>query len=514
MIYRILFLVYIILSFNACDILRISPFEVVSWTPGEGYHDNPDEITVSLEFSLDPDQDSVEKRFSFTGDNGRVKGNFSWEGRKVTFTPLTPLEKNTDYKISVSPEARDIRGLSMDTAFDSSFSTRPAAIRPVLVSFYPAMYAEVPEPRTEVRLEFSESVPLNTLYDNVSFTPAMTGYWRLENEGKLAVFTPAEPWAHNKRYEVRLTSSLSDNNGMSTGDNFTSVFTAGAASGAPVLLEARRVLRNGSYVKLNHDEKGYVYAAGSLTENKGWEKDDKLFLVFSKPADMLSVKNNLSVENAPSVIMEASPAGNTEIFSKEVVFSFNSIPAYESRFTFRLKPGIRDKEGNESENEYIFRIFADGKSSKPPSLTGIRMPMAPGSGTNPELIYFGIDSLFEIIPLKDGVENYPPGEGVYTWIELYFSAAEGASVNIFSLMELLRIETSNNVIGFSPRQVKTSGFSVPLPHTSLGYSERIEIAGILTNSNNYGLISFQIAPGLTDSLGNRNGKTLSISLIK
>jgi hypothetical protein len=81
-------------------------------------------------------------------------------------------------------------------------------------------------------------------------------------------------------------------------------------------------------------------------------------------------------------------------------------------------------------------------------------------------------------------------------------------------MELFRIETSNNVLTFSPRQIKTNGFSAPEPEKGWENFERIEIAGILTNSTNFGIVNFQISPGLTDSLGNKSEKQFRISLVK
>jgi hypothetical protein len=203
--------------------------------------------------------------------------------------------------------------------------------------------------------------------------------------------------------------------------------------------------------------------------------------------------------------METSPGYKTEF-----IFRFDTTPAYESRFTFRIKPGVKDTSGNESKDEYIYRIFADGKFSKPPELIGFRMPLTPGSGRNLECL--GIDSLLEKVAISE--ENYPSGVRVQTWFDLYFSAAEGADIDLFSLVELFRIETSNNVFSFSPNQIKTNNFSVSDPQAGWENFLRIEIGGTLTNTTNYGLVYFQIAAGLKDSLGNKNENSQRITFIK
>ena len=501
----ILFLLSIF-SFISCDILRTSLFEVVSCTPESGYQSEPEKINISLDFSHDPDRASVEKNFSLTGDGNRVKGIFSWNDKKMMFFPLVPLEINTDYTITLSADTHDTKGLSMDESFNRYFSTRPDDTRPILVSSYPEMYSEVTDARAEIELEFFTPISLKTLYDNVSFSPSMSGIWRLESDERIAIFTPAEPWTQKTRYEIRYSTSLTNNNGMNIGNDFLCVFTTKIDLEIPYLVSAMRITNKNELITLSAD-RGYSSVAESPVENKDWEKDDKLTLIFSKPVDSISVKNYISVENAPNLLME-TPAG----YETEYTFRFENIPVYESRFTLKVKPGIKDAAGNESKEEYIYKIFANGKRSKPPMLAGIRIPMAPASSTDNELIFYETDSLFNSFPITD--ENYPSGENIYTWIELYFLTAEDASIDLFSLMELFRIDTSNNVISFSPRQIKDADFSLAEPHIGMEEYKRIEITGYLTNSTNIGVVNIQISAGLKDTLGNRNEKLLKISLLK
>jgi hypothetical protein len=502
---NIFYLFLSVICFFSCDILRTSPFEVSSWSPGEGYHSNPEELTVSLNFSLDPDRDSVERRFSLNGSNGRVKGIFLWEGRRVTFVPAAPLEKNNDYNLSLSADAHDINGLSMDAAFERKFTTRPGTQRPVLISFSPSMYAQIDDLKTEVRLYFSLPVTLSVLYENASFNPSMSGVWRLEEDGKLAIFTPSTPWTKNKRYEMRYSTSLTDNKGMNIGNEFKSIFITGTDKELPELLQANRVTKNGDFLPLERDAAGFTSAAEKYTENKGWEKEDRLSLVFSKPVDSSSVINCVSVENASSFSMETAPG-----FNDEFIFCFDNAPFYESRFVFKIKAGVKDNAGNESKDEYIYRVFADGESSKPPRLCGVRTTLSPKNNTG--LVSFEEGGLFEDFPITD--ENYPSGENVKTWIELYFETAKGAKIDVISVMELFNIDTSNSVLVFSPVQIKTKNFTIPEPQSGWENFERIEITGTLKNSINYGIVNFIIGSGLKDNLGNKNEKLFRISTRK
>jgi hypothetical protein len=500
---RLINLLITVFLLCSCDILRFSLFEITSWTPGSGYHDEPENITVSLRFSHNPDRQSVERNFSLTGNGSRVRGTFSWNGKNVTFVPLVPLEHNTDYVINVSAGASDTDGLSMDESFTAGFTTRPDNFRPVLISCSPASYEEIEDMRAEVSLLFSIPVSLKALYETVSFNPSMPGFWRLSpsDEGSLAVFTPAEPWTQGTRYEIRVSSSLTaDNNGMNTASDFYSVFTAGVDREEPYLLSASKISKDGEITGLF--ELPFI--------NRDWEKDDSVLLVFSKPVDSLSLKNYITVEDAPSLVMQNMFTPGNE--NAEFIFKFDGSPSFESYFTVRIKPGIKDFSGNESKNEYVYKIRADGQFSKPPVLVGIRMPLSPDSIGDLALVSIASDSVFQIIPITDG--DYPSGISVNTWIELYFSVAPDASINTFSLMELFRIETSNNVVNFSPRRVKTDNFTVSSPHDGWEDYQRVEIGGTLTNSTNFGLIYLQIGAGLADSLGNNNENLQKITFIK
>jgi hypothetical protein len=332
----------------------------------------------------------------------------------------------------------------------------------------------------------------------------MQGSWQLEDDGEKAIFIPAEPWKQQQKYEIRVSSSLTDNNGMNAGNEFISIFTTGIDSEKPRLISVSRIAKDGSVSELTPGG-SFSGAAQMPVENSGWEKEDRLSLVFSKPVEGLSVKNCLTAEDTPSLIMETSSD-----YSNGFIFKFESIPSYESRFTLRIKKGIKDNAGNESDDEYLYRIFTNGKYSKPPELAGIRMPMSPDCDA--ELFSVSKDSLLANIPIMD--EHYPSGEGRQSWIELYFITTEDALIDPFSVMEHFRIDTSNNVIAFSSHKVKSSGFTIKEPQIGWEDCIRLEITGILVNSVNFGLVNFIINAGLKDSLGNRNEKPQLISVVK
>lgn len=495
----------------SCDILRDSPFEVSAWSPGGGFHDPAGDIPLALDFSRSPGRASVERYFSLTEDGNRVNGAFRWEGRRMIFFPNAPLEENRDYAVTLAADASDEEGLSMDRRFEGNFTTRGDGSRPRFLSVFPENGAILYGERAELRIVFSRPVSLGSLREYVSLSPAMEGAWSQEETGGAVRFTPVEPWEQGRRYELKISASLAGENGMSIGKDIITLFTAGDDRVKPFLRGAWRLDGEGIMEELAEALPPASGISGAPRENPGWEKDSRIRLEFSEPVDTSTVLSCLTAEPAPSLVLETLPG-----FQEEIVFRFAERPAWGSRFTLRIKAGIRDAAGNESGEERLFRICADGLYSKPPALIGIRLPMAPGKsgaeGQDPR--DYSPESLFYDLPIAGGEGRYPYGERIPAWIELYFDTAPGAEIDVFSVMDLFRIETTNNVFTFSPQSVETENFSLPLPRPGWESYGRLEIRGKLTNTINSGVVSFCLDPGLGDTRGNRNEEQFRISLLK
>jgi hypothetical protein len=495
----------------SCDILRDSPFEVSAWSPGEGFFDPAEDLPLILDFSRSPGRASVERHFSFTEDGNRINGAFRWEGRRMFFYPSAPLEENRDYTVTLAADASDEGGLSMDRRFEGNFTTRGDSSRPRFLSVFPENGATLYGERMELRIVFSRPVPLTSLREHISLSPAMEGAWSRDEAGGTVRFTPIEPWKQGQRYELRISASLSGENGMSMGRDIITLFTAGDDRVKPFLRGAWRLDGEGIMTKLEEALPPASGVSGTPTENSGWEKDSRIRLEFSEPVDTSTVKSSLAAEPAPSLILETMPG-----FQEEIVFRFAERPAWGSRFTVQIKAGIRDAAGNESREERLFRIHANGEYSKPPGLIGIRLPMAPGkSGAEAQDPRdYSPENLFYDLPITSGEGRYPYEERIPAWMELYFDTAPGAEIDAFSVMDLFRIETTNNVFSFSSQSIEAENFSFPDPRPGWESYRRLEIRGKLTNTINAGVVSFCLDPGLCDTLGNQNEKSFRISLLK
>jgi hypothetical protein len=250
-------------------------------------------------------------------------------------------------------------------------------------------------------------------------------------------------------------------------------------------------------------------------EYGGWESFHRLELEFSEPVDAGSVRSHLAVESSANqgagLLMETPPG-----LSSRVSFGFTEKPLWDNSFLFRLRTGVKDEAGNESPEEYVYRIRTAGPLSRPPALVGIRLPLAPGK-TDPEEQEpesFGAEDSFSDLHITGGEGRFPYAEETPVWIELYFDTAPGTEINPYSLMNLFRVEATANALYFSPRSVRDSGFTWAEKREGWENYERLEIRGFLTNRINSGIVTFQIGSGLEDKRGNSSVKAFRISLLK
>jgi len=209
--------------------------------------------------------------------------------------------------------------------------------------------------------------------------------------------------------------------------------------------------------------------------------------------------------------METDPG-----FSDAIVFGFDGSYEWNKEYFLHLNSGIADKNGNESEEEILFRIRTDGPYSKPPELIGLRLPMIPGESdiNDQNLMIYSVNDLINDLPIEYGDKKYPYEQQIPAWIELYFDTAPETSVDPFSLMNLFQVDATNSALSFIPLKIQCGDFSCPDPVDGWEDYNRIQINGCFTNTVNSGVVSFRIREGLKDLRGNKSGRSFRLDLNK
>ena len=497
----------LLLLLVSCDILRESPFEVVSWTPGNGYH-NTEGLVVSLLLSHPSDKPRTEQSFLLSEDGRNVRGTFSWDDKRLYFKPSSPLESNRNYTITLNTSAQNSDGLSLENKFTASFTTRPSGGNPRVISVMPEDKI-VTKSRGSVAIRFTEAVSLSACISYISFSPAVNGSWRLDDNGYLACFTPLEPWKTGLSYRVDINSGFMSASGRVMGEDYFFIFNTiiNNDSEKPVLLSAWALHDNNNLNEIiTNDISDHL-----LKEYSDWDSSSRLKLVFSKPVDTVSVRQRLIIEPNVLLIMETAPG-----LSETIIFRFSEKPVWQSQFIFRLNPGVRDESGNESDETKHWKIVLGNENSKPPVLIGIRLPLSPGKlfiHEQQPTTFTPLDLHADLNFVYDD-ELFPYAKAIPFWFELYFDIALNAKINTFSLMNHFRIESTNAAVSFSPRNIIDSGFTWLSTVQGWESYHRVEIQGYITNTINSGVVTFRISPGLEDNKGNKSAEAFVISLLK
>ncbi len=492
----------------SCDILRSRPFCVISWTPGEGRFGSDDDLTASVTFSEEPDRVSAENAFSMTENGAAIAGSFSWDGVTLRFDPCMTLRDAADFRVSVGAGARNPRGVSLEDILEGRFSTRLEDGRPSIVSTEPERGGILEGILGSVSLVFSEPVDAASYRECLSLTPAITGVWRLGDDGATATFSPLEPWVWAAEYRLTVSGDLSDSCGNRMGESVSLRFTVGDDAIQPSVIGAQALDKSGALVSsLLPDDP----SDGFVTENAEWEADWRFRVSFSENVSMRSLEGCVESEGGPSVTLES-----LDDMADSAVFRLDERPAWGKRFAIRIRAGMEDANGNPSESDTVFRFLADGPHSAPPRFMGIRMPLAPGE-TNPEdrdLAVFALDEPYSTLALSGGTGSYPLGVATNTSLELYIEVAPGACLDPASIMESFTVSGSNGAIDVSLNRVTIAGFEYATPHAPWAACSVARIDGTLTNRVNSGIVTFALAAGFRDSSWNATCTAQSLPLLK
>lgn len=181
-------------------------------------------------------QDSAQSRFSLRDIVGNpVAGAFEWLApqQKLRFRPAAPLDGATTYVARIGPGLRARDGRSFTWPEEFTFTTNQA---PVALSWLPRGSAVAMG--TMIKVVFDIPMHAQSIRNNFTVLPSVTGDSHLENGGKTFVFDPQGPLPPNTDYQVTVGAGARSQDGFTLGRTFTWTFHTAATAGAPVLAAA------------------------------------------------------------------------------------------------------------------------------------------------------------------------------------------------------------------------------------------------------------------------------------
>ena len=240
------------ITFKEVQLISKRPPFVQTSTPAAEADRFPAWEAITLLFSRPMDPACVEQAFSLSPP---AQGKFTWfnDHRSLAFKPDT-LQFETEYTLTVSPEAQDRHGHHLDgdqnrvagDAFVMKFSTGPADLTP------PRIVGATPKPNTQnvapeavLNLYYSEPIDSASVHpDRILLTASgqpmpLSGKVRnyvVDNRSVLSFF-PAENLQENATYKVQLLPGFSDLLGNTSTQQTTFFFKTGSSLFTPITMD-------------------------------------------------------------------------------------------------------------------------------------------------------------------------------------------------------------------------------------------------------------------------------------
>jgi uncharacterized protein YfaS (alpha-2-macroglobulin family) len=199
---------------------------VIQRTPERG-EELPPDGTIQVVFDRAMDKGSVESALMVDPD---VRGSVKWvDDRTMNFTPERTLERDSEYHVTIGPEAKAADGNQLDGTYRFRFRTVGYL---EVAQVIPAPDTEDVEANSTVTVIFNRPVvPLMAVSDPeyedlpqpLAFDPPVEGSGEWLNTS-IYVFTPDEPLAGGTSYTAWVTAGLEDTTGGVIDEDFEWTF--------------------------------------------------------------------------------------------------------------------------------------------------------------------------------------------------------------------------------------------------------------------------------------------------
>lgn len=489
---------------GGCLPLLAPTLAVLEWSPSSERVDPSGGVQVWVQFSRAVEPTRAEQAFTLSEDGTALEGRFLWEGDKLCFSPLREVRKGHRYLIVVTTEVESPDGVSLDQEFRFAFSTRAEDVRPKVTRIAPADGSTIDDLALAVELSFSEPVDRASFLGAFSVSPSVTGSFSWSADGASCSFAPAQPWAWQTEYTVRISDSLADAEGNTLAEEVVSRFTVGTDCTAPAVVEARNSVGGaaGGVALLAEDPQ-----AAPPTATHGWESDWGIAIAFSEPVLREGLEGSVSVQPPWDFEIE-----DTSHASDRFVLIPRGRLARDTLYRLTIRRGIADLQGNATRADVSYLFFTDGPATRAPEVALLRFRSNPSKPAGQaEFFEYAPTDVDAALPL-DPVE-FPVGAARSTTLDLYLSFAAGAGPSLFSLMEQLAISATNSCLAISITGIAIAGFEDPVPAEVPGAAP-IRIYLDLVNTSESGIVTVRLDGELEDSLANPLGTDWQLPLLK
>lgn len=392
----VVYLIIVTLSLSSCNyFVDIQPPEVVRIYPANRSFVSEKRPPIYVEFSESMDKPKTEEAFTITGDH-QPRGHFRWDNDTLYFDLIEDLNDAGIYTITIHSSAEDSHGNNLKEDCIATFSIGNDVIKPEVLSIQPADATLVSNMFSQIIVQFSEPVRLDTVKKGFALSPYVIGDIILQNDNTTLVFTPYNNYIHGTTYSITLSTDITDLAGNPLLKEYRSIFKAGTDFTAPTL---RPEYTNppdysvGAFADYN-SIKLRLYPH---TTNEGIDKKATLIITFSKAMQRFDTQKSISF--SPSFSFTSSWRDD-----RTICIIPSSLLALMQTYTLTISTQAKDIAGNTIDEIYNFPIKIYSQFSQPidvvPYGNYTKFIYQMGcSGNRPD------DSVFRILENDDIIEN-------------------------------------------------------------------------------------------------------------
>ena len=462
------------------ELLHTTPPHVVARRPGGDIVAPFDE--VEIEFSAPMRRAQTEESFGMEINGLKIEGAFRWrdDERSFRFVPDYELLLGDQVRVYVRPAAEDRWGNSLRDEYATEFMINVAGPAPQLEGHSPADNERAVALRHVLELHFPQPIDPDSLYASLTIQPDVRGSYVWNSDYTSVRFMPLEDYRPDQLYRVSLNGRLRAQAGTVAvvDEQFAFVTVAHPMAEVMAVSIANRIedATEGAIegvIEGVEADRIDLDATDVLALNAvGAERQIDIVARFSTPiedsqqADILRIAPAVPFDltwNTDGLKMRATPL---------VPLEWNQI--YEISLLERR-----------------YRFIVDGDHSRPPTL---------------------IEALFDadrsdadgFVALQEAANIQFPDSSDAA-VRLYFELAAGATVDMASFGESMRLNSAEGIFSFVVRDIEVGVAPDGRPFAQA-------LLRVARNGTPPDIVTLSIGEQLHDSLGNRLREAIRISV--
>lgn len=310
---------------------------------------------ITILFSVPMNISYTESGFSLNRDSIPVEGSFSWFGNLLSFKSYKPLSESGLYTYSLSRNRVESKqGVNIQDDFRINFSFSTDLESPRVIKTIPTNNTFGISPDTMITIQFNKPMDKFSVFNAVSLNPGVEfdiPNTIVSNDLTTFQFKPSTLLNFGVSYQLVISEGALDLSGNPITSPVNVSFTVGSDFSNPSLTE----IYTDSIMNFINNE---------IFINEGVNKNDSIFLTFSKPIKPLTLSSAISI--SPNIGFSV-----IQISATNFRIQFNENLSVYQTYNINIGSSTLDLSNNPLNKSYNYNVKINGNYSQKIKLRGV-----------------------------------------------------------------------------------------------------------------------------------------------